>query len=93
MDLYSNMIDKLAQPPLWSEEDEQVSSPRLACSLIDTNELLKALTEPFSYITAYPGKEIRGRMIEAFNLWLNVPQEKLLVISKVVSMLHSSSLL
>ena len=26
MDLYSNMIDKLAQSPPWSEEDEQVNS-------------------------------------------------------------------
>ena len=54
---------------------------------------IQALTEPYSYITGYPGKEIRSKMIEAFNLWLNVPQEKLSVISKVVSMLHSASLL
>lgn len=32
-------------------------------------------------------------MIEAFNLWLNVPADKLKIISKVVSMLHTASLL
>ena len=32
-------------------------------------------------------------MIEAFNMWLNVPEDKLKVISKVVSMLHTASLL
>lgn len=53
----------------------------------------QALTEPFTYLTSQPGKEIRGRMIEAFNLWLNVPEEKLATIAKVVSMLHSASLL
>lgn len=52
-----------------------------------------ALLEPFTYITANPGKEIRSRMIEAFNQWLQVPPAKLAVIAKVVSMLHSASLL
>ncbi|KAH8110470.1 terpenoid synthase [Phellopilus nigrolimitatus] len=75
MDKYGNMLDKLAQNPLWTAENEA------------------ALTEPFSYITANPGKEIRTRMIEAFNGWLQVPTEKLAVIGRVVSMLHSASLL
>jgi len=52
-----------------------------------------ALLEPFAYITASPGKEIRNRMIEAFNQWLQVPPAKLAIIAKVVSMLHSASLL
>ncbi|KLO15127.1 terpenoid synthase [Schizopora paradoxa] len=52
-----------------------------------------ALLEPFTYITANPGKEIRSRMIAAFNQWLQVPPAKLAVIAKVVSMLHSASLL
>ncbi|KAL5504497.1 hypothetical protein ACEPAH_7158 [Sanghuangporus vaninii] len=58
-----------------------------------TTENEQALTEPFAYITSQPGKEIRGRMIEAFNEWLAVPEEKLATIAKVVSMLHSASLL
>ncbi|EMD33194.1 hypothetical protein CERSUDRAFT_160767 [Gelatoporia subvermispora B] len=52
-----------------------------------------ALLEPFEHISSIPGKEIRGQMIEAFNKWLRVPSEKLGIISKVVSMLHTASLL
>ncbi|KAI0667097.1 terpenoid synthase [Trametes maxima] len=52
-----------------------------------------ALLEPFTHIFSIPGKEIRGQMIAAFNAWLNVPSDKLAVISKVVSMLHTASLL
>jgi len=51
------------------------------------------LLEPYTYITAKPGKEIRGLMIDAFNDWLSVPPEKLAVISRIVSMLHSASLM
>ncbi|KAG6844947.1 hypothetical protein H0H87_002280 [Tephrocybe sp. NHM501043] len=52
-----------------------------------------ALLEPFSYITSNPGKEIRGQLIDAFNVWLEVPTPKLAVISRLVNMLHSASLL
>ncbi|KAA1470497.1 terpenoid synthase [Dentipellis sp. KUC8613] len=52
-----------------------------------------ALLEPYTYITATPGKEIRAEMIAAFNNWLNVPAPKLQLISRVVSMLHNASLL
>ncbi|KAH7929566.1 terpenoid synthase [Leucogyrophana mollusca] len=52
-----------------------------------------ALLEPYTYITAKPGKEIRGTMIDAFNTWLAVPPAKLKIIAKVVSMLHSASLM
>ncbi|EJF56170.1 terpenoid synthase [Dichomitus squalens] len=52
-----------------------------------------ALLEPFTHVFSVPGKEIRSQMIDAFNLWLKVPQDKLRVISKVVSMLHTASLL
>ncbi|KZS87790.1 terpenoid synthase [Sistotremastrum niveocremeum HHB9708] len=52
-----------------------------------------ALLEPYTYLTSNPGKEIRTKLIEAFNLWLEVPQEKLKIIGRVVSMLHTASLL
>ncbi|TFK50785.1 terpenoid synthase [Heliocybe sulcata] len=52
-----------------------------------------ALLEPYVYTTSNPGKEMRGKMIEAFNAWLHVPEDKLKVITKVVSMLHSASLM
>ncbi|KAF9461847.1 isoprenoid synthase domain-containing protein [Collybia nuda] len=52
-----------------------------------------ALLEPFTYVTSNPGKEIRGQLIEAFNIWLKVPDSKLSVIARVVNMLHAASLL
>lgn len=55
--------------------------------------LTKAILEPFQYIMSSPGKEIRGKLIEAFNSWLDVPQDKLQVITKVVSMFHTASLM
>lgn len=58
-----------------------------------TTQNERTLLEPYTYIAGTPGKEIRGRMIEAFNEWLHVPEDKLKVISRVISMLHSGSLL
>ena len=51
------------------------------------------LLEPFEYLCAHPGKNIRSQLIEAFNHWLRVPAEKLAVIKDAVEMLHTSSLL
>ncbi|KIK77660.1 hypothetical protein PAXRUDRAFT_834931 [Paxillus rubicundulus Ve08.2h10] len=51
------------------------------------------LLEPYKYITSKPGKEIRSLLIEAFNIWLDVPRPQLDVISRVVRMLHSASLM
>ncbi|KAI9068619.1 terpenoid synthase [Trametes sanguinea] len=65
----------------------------LAESTSWTEENESALLEPFTHIYSVPGKEIRGQMIAAFNDWLNVPADKLAVISKVVSKLHTASLL
>ncbi|KAJ8509039.1 hypothetical protein ONZ45_g8756 [Pleurotus djamor] len=57
----------------------------------DKNET--AILEPYSYITSTPGKDMRTHMIEAFNLWLEVPEDNLRIIAKIVNMLHSASLL
>ncbi|KAK0546102.1 hypothetical protein OC845_004761 [Tilletia horrida] len=53
----------------------------------------RAIMEPYDYLSALPGKEVRTRLIEAFNVWLQVPSHKLEAISRVVSMLHNASLL
>ncbi|KAI9268747.1 geranylgeranyl pyrophosphate synthase [Sporodiniella umbellata] len=51
------------------------------------------LLEPFEYLCANPGKDIRSKLIQAFDLWLNVPQKELKAIKQVIGMLHSASLL
>ncbi|KAK7035397.1 hypothetical protein VNI00_011928 [Paramarasmius palmivorus] len=53
----------------------------------------RSIIEPYTYIATTPGKDMRGRFIDALNLWLHVPEEPLEVIREIVAMLHVSSLL
>ena len=48
---------------------------------------------PYDYLDANPGKDIRVALINAFNAILHVPPTSLSAITKVVGMLHTSSLL
>lgn len=48
---------------------------------------------PFDYVISHPGKDFRAQLIAAFNAWLDVPQHSLDIITRVVGMLHESSLL
>ncbi|KAK7019013.1 isoprenoid synthase domain-containing protein [Favolaschia claudopus] len=52
-----------------------------------------AVLEPFSYITTNSGKNLRTQLMTAFNGWINVPEDKLAHIAKVVSLLHNASLM
>lgn len=52
-----------------------------------------AILEPYTYLDSNPGKEVRTKLIEAFNVWLQVPTRKLDAICNVVRMLHTASLL
>jgi len=56
----------------------------------DTKEVL---TEPFDFLLQVPGKNVRGKLISAFNLWLQLPETLLEKIEQVVAILHNSSLL
>ncbi|KZN84063.1 Geranylgeranyl pyrophosphate synthase [Penicillium chrysogenum] len=53
----------------------------------------KILMGPYDYVHEHPGKDIRRQLIHAFNAWLQVPPASLSIITKVVTMLHTSSLL
>ncbi|CAI7581339.1 unnamed protein product, partial [Penicillium discolor] len=52
----------------------------------------KILMGPYDYVHEQPGKDIRRQLIHAFNAWLQVPPASLAIITKVVTMLHTSSL-
>lgn len=58
-----------------------------------TAEKEKILLGPFDYLFGHPGKDIRSQLIAAFNAWLEVPQQSLEIITKVIGMLHTASLL
>ena len=53
----------------------------------------RILLGPYDYLYGHPGKDIRSQCIAAFNLWLHVPPERLVTITRVVGMLHTASLL
>lgn len=48
---------------------------------------------PYDYLFSHPGKDIRSALIAAFDSILHVPTTSLSIITKVVGMLHTSSLL
>ena len=58
-----------------------------------TQEKEKIILGPYDYLFAHPGKDIRSALIKAFDSFLRVPPLSLKVITKVVGMLHTSSLL
>ncbi|EFY96952.1 Polyprenyl synthetase-related protein [Metarhizium robertsii ARSEF 23] len=53
-------------------------------------EIIRA---PFDYLLNLPGKDVRSKMISAFNEWLCIPADKLEVIKRIVMLLHNASLL
>ncbi|KAI1656206.1 geranylgeranyl diphosphate synthase [Daldinia decipiens] len=48
---------------------------------------------PHDYISALPSKCIREKFIDALNTWFDCPQGSVIVIKRVISMLHNSSLI
>ena len=53
-----------------------------------------ALLEPFRYINSVPGKDVRGKLIDCFQLWLQVESPDVLTsIKDIIGDLHNASLL
>ncbi|KAK4312285.1 hypothetical protein Pmani_016266 [Petrolisthes manimaculis] len=53
----------------------------------------QVLLQPFTYVLQVPGKMIRGKLAQAFNYWMKIPDDKLAAISEIIYMLHNASLL
>ena len=51
------------------------------------------LLEPWQNILNVPGKNVRGKLVAAFNTWLQVDANKVAAITEIVRMLHTASLL
>lgn len=79
------------------EEEEHPSSSSSSSVSSSTNEkhaLDKSLIEPYHYISSVPGKDVRGKLIDCFNQWLNVPSAQTLnEIKSIIGDLHNASLL
>ena len=92
---YDNLLNVLVGEPVWWADHEQVRqfNDHTLRKPFCEPEVPKAILEPFQYMNSNPGKGIRRKIIEAFNLWLDVPVSKLKVIVKIVNMLHAASLM
>lgn len=53
----------------------------------------QVLVEPYAYLAAIPGKDVRSAVIAAFNIWMGCDERNLETVKKVVGMLHTASLL
>ncbi|EAW22307.1 FPP/GGPP synthase family protein [Aspergillus fischeri NRRL 181] len=51
------------------------------------------IREPYDYIAGIPGKEIRRKLLEAFNHWYKVDEQPCQAIAATVGMAHNASLL
>lgn len=71
----------------------QSSSQTEAETVNEASKQEQILLAPYRYICQIPGKQIRSKLIAAFNLWLKIPDEKIKIISDVIQMLHNSSLM
>ncbi|KAI8610655.1 quemao protein [Chytriomyces sp. MP71] len=73
------------------------SGPPVAASSVlsqqEADAQSRILLEPYLYLTQNRGKEIRTKLINAFDLWLKVPSDKLRLIAEIIEMLHTASLL
>ncbi|OAA42209.1 geranylgeranyl diphosphate synthase [Metarhizium rileyi] len=58
-----------------------------------TDDKEKVVRAPFDYVASHPGKDFRAQLINAFNAFLQVPPDRLDIITRAVGMLHESSLL
>lgn len=94
IDAYDSMLSRLSSCDGWAKADEAVRLYPLTTSIEKPGlTCTQAVLEPYTYVISNKGKEIRAQIIEAFNVWLKVPMEKLEAIGRIVSMLHSASLL
>jgi len=54
----------------------------------------ESVLEPWYYLCDGPsGKEMRSTLIDCFQEWLRIPEDKICVIKDIIASLHTSSLL
>lgn len=57
------------------------------------HQVAEECLEPWRYICKTPGKNVRSKMIDCFQEWLRIPEERLPLIKQIVGSLHNASLL
>ena len=84
------VLDKSNDQICVNEEELDIKVPYSNSNKTAQDEIL---LEPFTYLLRKKGKDIRPKLLKAFNIWLKVPDEKVKLIGDIIQMLHNSSLL
>eukprot|EP00762_Andalucia_godoyi_P002541 ANDGO_02684.mRNA.1 Geranylgeranyl pyrophosphate synthase len=59
----------------------------------DMNRSDNILLEPYEHLARIPGKNVRSMLVDAYNEWLCVPEDKVSIIKNIIAKLHNASLL
>ncbi|TKW49120.1 Geranylgeranyl pyrophosphate synthase [Colletotrichum tanaceti] len=70
-----------------------VAKVQLMDSKAHGNNHEEIIRAPLNYLLDLPGKDVRSKLMSAFNQWLRIPEQKLEVIKRIVMLLHNASLL
>ena len=76
-----------------SAGDEMTAGNGIPYSKTNAIDQEKKLLEPLAYLLQVPGKNIRKKLLHAFNFWMHVEEKKVHAIGEIVQMLHNASLL
>lgn len=68
-------------------------SARVSEAFAWPSENEKHVLEPYAYLEQLPGKEFRSKLLDAFRVWLDVPENALEQIKGMVRRLHNASLM
>ena len=75
------------------EEEMTTTGNGIPYSKTNAMDQEKKLLEPLAYLLQVPGKNIRKKLLHAFNFWMKVDDAKVHEIGEIVQMLHNASLL
>ncbi|KAH6951290.1 hypothetical protein HG530_013938 [Fusarium avenaceum] len=80
-------------PSAFSPELPSAGEARTSASSMPYARHEEIIRAPLTYLLDLPGKDVRGKMMSAFNQWLKIPEDKLDVIKRIIMLLHNASLL
>ncbi|KAI1172796.1 putative geranylgeranyl diphosphate synthase [Nemania sp. FL0916] len=54
---------------------------------------LKLIISPAHYVASMPSKNVRDKMIDAFNIWLRISEKDVSMIKRIINTVHNASLM
>lgn len=86
-------IDPSSPSSSSSSFPSSTSSSSPSSSSSSPHEADEHCLEPFRYLSGIPGKDVRGSLIDCFQEWLKISEEKIVIIKDIIASLHNASLL